>query len=874
MFLVFRNINSDNHSQVQSTDLGTEEGESKESKNVTLTREKIDDILSKKDIIEPQEEFELRKGYSVLLEQAFESEAPDYEVDYYVLEECSDDDAGDLLNHIISSVREKPNLKSKRIHQACMIFLEETIKFFKAKNEDGADQQQLTDLAQWIEISLIDQPTNIHSFTTTAERFIVASLATNSPELGKSFAITLMEKLVKWEKPEEDHEVQEQILEYLKHANTAQTLDFLHVLQTLAHIAASEQYQKRRGAINRMIQNITKGIISYHPNAFTRYAALITTQSLGQVSHAKRGNIKPTFSSPNSYLDEGIQARVSENLEGEEVKENERLHTQIKAISDRPYPYMSQIASDHIALLDNAKTARYIGEYNPEEVKDKYTPGQIAVQFETYGKTCKNPKINPFGTENDEDLPLLLQQLHRPGMRAYIEEDLGIKFKEIPLQVQIHLLRFMQDKDTETFDRFRSALQAHPEARSEIITTFLACAQNREYGNVILKLIETHPAQAERIFKQFAEIIGIFQEEQEKLKSTLEQEEALGSNVDTDKLYKSVTKRGIELLKSYAKSADSITDADAFLEQAEEYKREVVAFGAMFSAISKKAGQPVAPETINRISENIRVETLRGGDLLLSTDTEAMQNPENYLQPEKFNHQNYEMIVRNLEKAYKEIDPGWLRHLIDNIPKDLSSPSTTFLLIKNEKNELVGVIKHKKVEEGKYYFGTMYVEKAYQKGFGIGQYLDAYMKQDLPIDAQMEGTVAAANPAIARHIDAVGYIGNRITTEGSDEKKSKALINLDLNPQHEFKTKNKEEFTEQRIKGLHDNEYQSESIKILKLDTSSANVENYTKELEKWFNQGYQLTRFFYEDGKTPANTFLVLEKTENQKMKEPSLAA
>ncbi len=101
---------------------------------------------------------------------------------------------------------------------------------------------------------------------------------------------------------------------------------------------------------------------------------------------------------------------------------------------------------------------------------------------------CQDTSINPFGEKTEKDLPLLLQHLQRPEMRKLIEQDLQIDFKQIPLASQIHLLRFLQDANEQTFNELRFLLQNHPNDTSAILTSFLACSQDKDMGRVLIEI--------------------------------------------------------------------------------------------------------------------------------------------------------------------------------------------------------------------------------------------------------------------------------------------------------------------------------------------------------------------------------------------------
>lgn len=98
--------------------------------------------------------------------------------------------------------------------------------------------------------------------------------------------------------------------------------------------------------------------------------------------------------------------------------------------------------------------------------------------------------LNPFPDEARDDVPLLFMHLHRPSLQVSIEHDLGIDLSTMSLASQLHLLRFLQDADAETFAEVRAILQAHPADAPAILSSFLACSEERDFGLVILYMVD------------------------------------------------------------------------------------------------------------------------------------------------------------------------------------------------------------------------------------------------------------------------------------------------------------------------------------------------------------------------------------------------
>lgn len=125
----------------------------------------------------------------------------------------------------------------------------------------------------------------------------------------------------------------------------------------------------------------------------------------------------------------------------------------------------------------------------------------------TYERLAADPDLNPFAKTEERDLPLLLQHLHSPALRLRVENDLGIRLRDIPLRSQIHLLRFLADQDATGYNRLRDTLHTLPDAAPDIAHSFLAFAEHPELGNTVLataELLRDDEKAAKKLFGAYA----------------------------------------------------------------------------------------------------------------------------------------------------------------------------------------------------------------------------------------------------------------------------------------------------------------------------------------------------------------------------------
>ncbi len=117
-----------------------------------------------------------------------------------------------------------------------------------------------------------------------------------------------------------------------------------------------------------------------------------------------------------------------------------------------------------------------------------YTP--IDAHFVPYENLQRDPDYNPYGLPQ-RNLPLLFKHLHSPDITESINSRYGISISELPLRTQLHLLRFLADEgDKTTADKLKYTLSNHPEAKEDILRSFLVASEDTEYGHTILELAD------------------------------------------------------------------------------------------------------------------------------------------------------------------------------------------------------------------------------------------------------------------------------------------------------------------------------------------------------------------------------------------------
>lgn len=137
-----------------------------------------------------------------------------------------------------------------------------------------------------------------------------------------------------------------------------------------------------------------------------------------------------------------------------------------------------------------------------EKVEQEQEGDLKSVHFTRISQLVKDKHLMPFAASDTADMPILLADLHRPGLRVQVEQDLGISLTELTLATQIHFLRFLAGQNVEGYERLKAVLQQSEGFKTELLNSFLAVSENVSYGEGILTVAES--------VKTDVELAGIF----------------------------------------------------------------------------------------------------------------------------------------------------------------------------------------------------------------------------------------------------------------------------------------------------------------------------------------------------------------------------
>lgn len=116
------------------------------------------------------------------------------------------------------------------------------------------------------------------------------------------------------------------------------------------------------------------------------------------------------------------------------------------------------------------------------------------------------PLTEVFGADNK--MVAIFQEMHRPIVRAIIENSIGVSLKDITLENQSAFLRFCLHRSKTEYDRLSEVMLATPqESRILLFETFLATEFGDDYGDAILDIAEkATPEQSAHVFELLGQL--------------------------------------------------------------------------------------------------------------------------------------------------------------------------------------------------------------------------------------------------------------------------------------------------------------------------------------------------------------------------------
>jgi hypothetical protein len=369
-----------------------------------------------------------------------------------------------------------------------------------------------------------------------------------------------------------------------------------------------------------------------------------------------------------------------------------------------------------------------------DELEDELASNLPKVEFSPYSQLIADKKVNPFPGDETGDLPLLMQQLHRPRMREKVEGDLGISFDDFNLNSQVHLLQFLAGNNKEIFTRMQTVLQKEPSYKREFLVSFLSCAGDYAFGERLVSITERFsPEVADKIFAKYSELVAASEKVRDYLRTHFSSELEANPTLE-EKVVQGLLKKGKETLEVSA--LESASD-QTVLARLEDVDAELQLFANTFKTLLKEgvaAGLEQFP--------GVELQEVIGGQIDPDTRDQMLLISDN----------NW----RSRPHMYEVIMEGF--------KKNLEDPNTTFHIIRNGK-KVVAFFRMDKKGPEEQYFGSVNVRPEAQ-GYALAP---ALLQQMFVKEAEGTRVTAHCYPwdkVSVQYIGDTGFVATKLIEYG------------------------------------------------------------------------------------------------------------
>jgi len=248
---------------------------------------------------------------------------------------------------------------------------------------------------------------------------------------------------------------------------------------------------------------------------------------------------------------------------------------------------------------------------------------------------------------------------------------------------------------------------------------------------------------------------------------------------------------------------------------------------------------------------------------MLVESEEDMLNDTNYIKSEVFSLKDYVMVVDNYIEAYWHIDQWLLLIYIRNLAKDLNNSSASFYLMRDKQTgRILSICKTRETQEGELLLWTNYVEPECRADFWFWSYLIDLAVSDNDEIENIYWIVAINNTSLSVHINHWKFVADRIIREEDAYSYSKEWMRVVLDKKNNFRTRDKNKYSDETIKSMV--WHPTDGISIYLLDTSFGCEGDFISLCKEYFDKWYRITRLFYESYGKKQNlwhTYVVFEE-------------
>jgi len=403
----------------------------------------------------------------------------------------------------------------------------------------------------------------------------------------------------------------------------------------------------------------------------------ITHSMYGYMIDTPPEDLASVFGSDSTVLsrDEWIEFFTLRKKEHMDKKLNATEQERLTFFSTRCNQYDVQVNEQ---VQDSARKIVAGSSYQP-----------VRVAFKKFNTIPSSVELNPYRGDSHKEMALLLQHLHRPGLRSRIEGDLGISFNDMPLRSQIHLLRFLASADKKTFKRFSQIMKQADTWKYEFLDAFMTASDQPSFGNVLLSVAERIGSDrylGKNLFHRISMITRASADVSEYLRTTFH---AHANQKKVRACIQHLMRRAQTILR-----AATTKSRDELLEISMDLPSEIVLFTAAFKAL-KESGEMPPLSAIEEVEFSIIKDDELRTFLSNRIHTEEME------------------WIYMSQYADPKYTPQFKEALLERFHSATQSEHATFYVIKHM-GLVVAFCRFDRQDDGGLYFGSFVVSKHYE----------------------------------------------------------------------------------------------------------------------------------------------------------------
>jgi hypothetical protein len=456
------------------------------------------------------------------------------------------------------------------------IFIQDLLHFISEKSEDNLQGTQLKKFIEYMSTLFFSISPNISNEIGFGNLLLATTKANRIPEVQGWFGQTMVGEMVyelNW-CSEKDISTLEALI---MRQPSADALDILNQLETLGANAVAQGWADK--ALQK-INQITTYIKENANKPILKYAADIT------LNHLASEEIDPSLG-VITFAGNKAAGRLSETLSRKLEIESYQLESLIKPdVVVPPGGKIIRTSSDTVSILDHSALPRYFAKIDLATLSHQYSEGAdnlLSLHFMSYELISKNRDLNPFAHTEDGQFALLLRHLHRPELRAKIEEDLMIDFSELEFGSQIHLLKFLSEADERSMRDFRNFLRGYQgrlyeqtpadfpdwsQFKKQFLQAFLVVGEDLKYGSDLLDLVFRIDdcGNGIRIFSAYNQFATKAKEQAKKVCAEMQKDNP-DLEFGEDVVLQALLKRGKDYILELKQEAMYAAEDEAYLDE-------------------------------------------------------------------------------------------------------------------------------------------------------------------------------------------------------------------------------------------------------------------------------------------------------------------